>query len=146
MSGVISLLFSSPRLKNLLFLCKSVVIFPFLRFFWTLELALMGRQIIDETTKWRLHCNLLLLQVRSQEIYISFPYSFSMAVRNYLWISKRTSKEGNEAKWDLDPTTRNLFLVRDCAIIIWRGGGSKISKVGLKIKLHPPPPPELKLK
>ena len=32
--------------------------------------------------------------------------------------------------------------IRDCAIIIWRGG-SKISKVGLKIKLHPP---ELKLK
>ena len=37
----------------------------------------------------------------------------------------------------------NKFLVkgvvefRDCAIIIWRGG-SKISKVGLKIKLHPP--------
>ena len=31
--------------------------------------------------------------------------------------------------------------VRDGAIIIWRGGGgggSKISKVGLKIKLHPP--------
>ena len=27
--------------------------------------------------------------------------------------------------------------LRDCAIIIWRGG-SKISKVGLKIKLHPP--------
>ena len=38
-----------------------------------------------------------------------------------------------------------LLQVRDCAIIIWRGegGGSKISKVGLKIKLHPP---ELKLK
>ena len=33
--------------------------------------------------------------------------------------------------------------IRDCTIIIWRGGGSKISKVGLKIKLHPP---ELKLK
>ena len=30
-------------------------------------------------------------------------------------------------------------VIRDCAIIIWRGGGvSKISKVGLKIKLHPP--------
>ena len=35
-----------------------------------------------------------------------------------------------------------LGAIRDCAIIIWRGG-SKISKVGLKIKLHPP---ELKLK
>ena len=35
-----------------------------------------------------------------------------------------------------------LLQVRDYAIIIWRGG-SKISKVGLKIKLHPP---ELKLK
>ena len=29
--------------------------------------------------------------------------------------------------------------LRDCAIIIWRGG-STISKVGLRIKLHPPPP------
>ena len=29
-------------------------------------------------------------------------------------------------------------VIRDCAIIIWRGGVSKISKVGLKIKLHPP--------
>ena len=34
-------------------------------------------------------------------------------------------------------------MVRDCAIIIWRGGSSKISKVGFKIKLQPP---ELKLK
>jgi len=30
------------------------------------------------------------------------------------------------------------WSVRDYAIIIWGGGGSKISKVGLKIKLHPP--------
>ena len=40
--------------------------------------------------------------------------------------------------------SNRLKNIRDCAIIIWRGGGgSKISKVGLKIKLHPP---ELKLK
>ena len=31
-------------------------------------------------------------------------------------------------------------FVKACGIIIWRGG-SKISKVGLKIKLHPPPHP-----
>ena len=46
-----------------------------------------------------------------------------------------------------EDTEKKCNWIRDCAIIIWRGGrGSKISKVGLKIKLHPPPPSELKLK
>ena len=34
--------------------------------------------------------------------------------------------------------------LRDCAIIIWRGG-STISKVGLRIKLHPPPRIKVKI-
>ena len=31
-----------------------------------------------------------------------------------------------------------MSQLRDCAIIIWRGGGWEMGKIRLKIKLHPP--------
>ena len=74
----------------------------------------------DEATKCR-HCG------------GAYPQEDSCAARN-----KKCTSCGK-----LNHFAKVCRTVRDCAIIIWRGGGSKISKVGLKMKLHPP---ELKLK
>ena len=59
-----------------------------------------------------------------------------MRRKHFKWSFQFTETDIGENHNELNEVNSEL---RDCAIIIWRGGGgSKISKVGLKIKLHPP--------